>query len=162
MIASDVAARGLDIDGLSHVFNFDMPSHAEDYVHRIGRTGRAGKSGRAFSIAANKDDQKYVGFIERLIGRSIPLIKIIDGKVIDAAINTVSAEKKNGDETAKQLAKESASISRRQKSSNGRKAKTKPDANIKNRNYDNELPSPPDCSGNTLAETGHVPAFLRR
>ena len=47
MIASDVAARGLDIAGLSHVFNFDVPNHAEDYVHRIGRTGRAGKSGRA-------------------------------------------------------------------------------------------------------------------
>ena len=57
MIASDVAARGLDIAGLSHVFNFDVPNHAEDYVHRIGRTGRAGKSGRAFTIAASEDDQ---------------------------------------------------------------------------------------------------------
>ncbi|MGB2463183.1 MAG: DEAD/DEAH box helicase, partial [Candidatus Puniceispirillaceae bacterium] len=60
LIASDVAARGLDIAGLSHVFNFDVPSSAEDYVHRIGRTGRAGKSGRAFTIAAGKDDQRYV------------------------------------------------------------------------------------------------------
>ena len=74
MIASDVAARGLDIAGLSHVFNFDVPSNAEDYVHRIGRTGRAGKSGRAFTIAASEDDKKYVGAIEKLIGKPIPLV----------------------------------------------------------------------------------------
>ena len=74
MIASDVAARGLDIAGLSHVFNFDVPGNAEDYVHRIGRTGRAGKSGRAFTIAASEDDKKYVGAIEKLIGKPIPLV----------------------------------------------------------------------------------------
>ena len=97
MIASDVAARGLDIAGLSHVFNFDVPNHAEDYVHRIGRTGRAGKSGRAFTIAASKDDHKYVGFIETLTGKPIPLVRIIDGKVIDTDANTVAnAEKTVG------------------------------------------------------------------
>src|SRR6266436_243183 len=52
MVASDVAARGLDVQGLSHVFNFDVPIHAEDYVHRIGRTGRAGLHGKSFTIAA--------------------------------------------------------------------------------------------------------------
>jgi superfamily II DNA/RNA helicase len=51
LVASDVAARGLDIPAVSHVFNFDVPSHAEDYVHRIGRTGRAGRSGKAITIA---------------------------------------------------------------------------------------------------------------
>ena len=76
LIASDVAARGLDIAGLSHVFNFDVPMSAEDYVHRIGRTGRAGKSGRAFTIAAGKDDIKYVGAIEKLIGKAIPPIEV--------------------------------------------------------------------------------------
>ncbi len=50
MVCSDVAARGIDIAGLSHVFNFDTPIHAEDYVHRIGRTGRAGREGRAFHL----------------------------------------------------------------------------------------------------------------
>ena len=55
LVASDVAARGLDIQGLSHVFNFDVPHHAEDYVHRIGRTGRAGRQGRAFTLAAPED-----------------------------------------------------------------------------------------------------------
>ena len=55
LVCSDVAARGLDIGGLSHVFNFDVPIHAEDYVHRIGRTGRAGLEGNAFTIAMPGD-----------------------------------------------------------------------------------------------------------
>ena len=65
LVASDVAARGLDIPAVSHVFNFDLPSHAEDYVHRIGRTGRAGRQGTAFSIAT-PSDEKYLAAIEAL------------------------------------------------------------------------------------------------
>ncbi|MFZ9417011.1 MAG: DEAD/DEAH box helicase, partial [Alphaproteobacteria bacterium] len=71
LVCSDVAARGLDIDDLSHVFNFDVPIHAEDYVHRIGRTGRAGRSGAAFTIATRADG-KFVSAIEKLIGKPIP------------------------------------------------------------------------------------------
>ena len=71
LIASDVAARGLDIPAVSHVFNFDVPSHAEDYVHRIGRTGRAGRSGKAFTIATPTDD-KYVAAIEALLQKTLP------------------------------------------------------------------------------------------
>jgi superfamily II DNA/RNA helicase len=71
LIASDVAARGLDIPDVSHVFNFDVPFHADDYVHRIGRTGRAGRSGTAITIVAPADG-KSVAAIEALIGRSIP------------------------------------------------------------------------------------------
>jgi superfamily II DNA/RNA helicase len=70
LIASDVAARGLDIPATSHVFNFDVPHHADDYVHRIGRTGRAGRSGTAISIATPAD-AKSVAAIERLIGQTI-------------------------------------------------------------------------------------------
>ena len=70
LVCSDVAARGLDIPDVSHVFNFDMPTHSEDYVHRIGRTGRAGKSGVAFSIVTHSD-QKYIDEIEKLIARKI-------------------------------------------------------------------------------------------
>ncbi|MGE0060547.1 MAG: DEAD/DEAH box helicase [Xanthobacteraceae bacterium] len=70
LIASDVAARGLDIPDVSHVFNFDVPHHPDDYVHRIGRTGRAGKSGTAITIVA-PSDQKSLGAIERLTGQSI-------------------------------------------------------------------------------------------
>jgi len=71
LVASDVAARGLDIPDVSHVFNYDVPIHAEDYVHRIGRTGRAGRSGKAFSIAT-RNDAKYIDAIEKLIGQTIP------------------------------------------------------------------------------------------
>jgi superfamily II DNA/RNA helicase len=70
LVCSDVAARGLDIPDVSHVFNFDVPTHAEDYVHRIGRTGRAGKSGVAISIVT-RADEKHLGEIEQLIGQKI-------------------------------------------------------------------------------------------
>ena len=75
LVASDVAARGLDIRDLSHVFNFDVPFNAEDYVHRIGRTGRAGKTGRAFTLAT-PDDAKLLSAIKHLIGREIPRIEL--------------------------------------------------------------------------------------
>ena len=73
LVCSDVAARGLDIPDVSHVFNFDLPTHAEDYVHRIGRTGRAGKSGVALSLVTS-DDVRYLADIEKLIGTKIPWI----------------------------------------------------------------------------------------
>lgn len=75
LVASDVAARGLDVQGMSHVFNFDVPIHAEDYVHRIGRTGRAGREGRAFTLAT-PEDGRFVEAIEQLIGRPIPTIPV--------------------------------------------------------------------------------------
>ncbi len=71
LVCSDVAARGIDIGGLSHVFNFDLPFHAEDYVHRIGRTGRAGREGHAYSIATPYD-KALAEAIENLTGKEIP------------------------------------------------------------------------------------------
>jgi superfamily II DNA/RNA helicase len=71
LVASDVAARGLDIPDVSHVFNFDVPHHPDDYVHRIGRTGRAGRAGAAITLVAPADG-KAVAAIEKLIGQSIP------------------------------------------------------------------------------------------
>ena len=75
LVCSDVAARGIDIGGLSHVFNFDVPIHAEDYVHRIGRTGRAGRTGQALGIASPYD-RLAVEAIEKLTGHVIPRIAI--------------------------------------------------------------------------------------
>jgi superfamily II DNA/RNA helicase len=72
LVATDVAARGLDIADLPAVFNFDVPFHAEDYVHRIGRTGRAGASGLAVTLVA-RDDMRLVGDIEKLLKRKIEL-----------------------------------------------------------------------------------------
>ena len=77
LIASDVAARGIDIDGLSHVFNFDVPNNPEDYVHRIGRTGRAGKKGKAYTIF-EKNDEKNVFLIEKFIKKKLNKISIDD------------------------------------------------------------------------------------
>ena len=71
LVASDVAARGLDIPNVSHVFNYDVPSHAEDYVHRIGRTGRAGKKGTAIMICTPRDEKNFDD-IERLVEMAIP------------------------------------------------------------------------------------------
>ncbi len=71
LVASDVAARGLDIPSVSHVFNYDVPSHSEDYVHRIGRTGRAGRDGKAIMISAPVDE-KNLAAIEKLIDKEIP------------------------------------------------------------------------------------------
>ncbi|SDE01342.1 DEAD/DEAH box helicase [Limimaricola pyoseonensis] len=71
LVASDVAARGLDVPSVSHVFNFDVPSHAEDYVHRIGRTGRAGRKGTAVMICSPRDE-KNLEDVERLVQSQIP------------------------------------------------------------------------------------------
>jgi superfamily II DNA/RNA helicase len=70
LVASDVAARGLDVKGVSHVFNFDAPWHPDDYVHRIGRTGRAGAKGRAFTFVT-KADEEAIDAIQKLIGTKI-------------------------------------------------------------------------------------------
>ncbi|MBT6137172.1 MAG: DEAD/DEAH box helicase, partial [Rhodospirillaceae bacterium] len=91
LVASDVAARGLDIKGLSHVFNFDVPSHAEDYVHRIGRTGRAGLEGRAFTIATN-EDSRYLASIAKLIGNTIPVVDLQGLSVAAASEATEDAK----------------------------------------------------------------------
>ncbi len=88
LIASDVAARGLDIPEVSHVFNFDVPHHSDDYVHRVGRTGRAGRAGTAISIVAPMD-KKSVASIEKLIGRTIPWMGT---PAAEAEDNTVTAE----------------------------------------------------------------------
>ncbi|MHA7883642.1 DEAD/DEAH box helicase [Nitratireductor rhodophyticola] len=83
LVASDVAARGLDIPDVSHVFNFDIPTHADDYVHRIGRTGRAGRKGAAFTLIT-KADRKYMDSIEKLIGQDV--------EWLDGDLSTLQAE----------------------------------------------------------------------
>ncbi|XDZ66804.1 DEAD/DEAH box helicase [Alphaproteobacteria bacterium LSUCC0684] len=136
LVASDVAARGIDIVGLSHVFNFDVPMNAEDYVHRIGRTGRAGRSGRAFTLVATEDDRHYLAAIEKLIGKSINVLATdacSTGKSDPAGRNT----------------------SRPARSSIEKKAAKRPQKTFKG-----ERPMPPDCSGDSFRDSDHVPAFL--
>jgi len=73
LVASDVAARGLDVKGVSHVFNFDVPWHPDDYIHRIGRTGRAGAKGKAFTLVT-PEDAEAIENIEKLTGMKIPRV----------------------------------------------------------------------------------------
>ncbi len=113
LVCSDVAARGLDVQGLSHVFNFDVPINAEDYVHRIGRTGRAGRSGRAFTLAT-PDDGKQVAAIGKLIGKDIPVI------VIDGLENPPFDEEGGRDRRRKRRGKEEGREQGRERSSSGR------------------------------------------
>ena len=74
LVASDIAARGLDVDDISHVVNYDLPNEAETYIHRIGRTGRAGARGQAISFCSD-DQRNYLNDIERLLGRDIPVLE---------------------------------------------------------------------------------------
>jgi ATP-dependent RNA helicase RhlE len=75
LVATDIAARGLDVAEVSHVINFDVPQHPEDYVHRIGRTGRAQASGDAFTLMV-AEDVRHMGAIERFIGKKIERVKL--------------------------------------------------------------------------------------
>jgi superfamily II DNA/RNA helicase len=90
LVASDVAARGLDVKGVSHVFNFDVPWQPDDYVHRIGRTGRAGATGTAITLAT-REDKEAVAAIEKLLGTTIG--RIGEPKKAEAPEKPARAEK---------------------------------------------------------------------
>ena len=152
LIASDVAARGLDIPSVSHVFNFDVPSNAEDYVHRIGRTGRAGREGKAYTLAVPKeDDKKLVKAVETLIGASIEIMSLEhansrknphEGQAASSQPNKSKSAKKNTD-----------------KSQTSRQQDEKKADN--NRNEHGELRPVAWTGGNSFKDANDIPAFLR-
>src|SRR5579864_9065813 len=96
LVASDVAARGLDIPEVSHIYNFDVPFHADDYVHRIGRTGRAGRTGTAITLVCGSNDVKAVAAIEKLIGLTIPYMDAPAGTASPSETVTESAQPNGG------------------------------------------------------------------
>ena len=150
LVCSDVAARGLDIDDLSHVFNFDIPTHADDYVHRIGRTARAGKEGRAVTLAW-RDEQKYIDAIERLIGKSIRLEKSaepLEEKIETPAPAPETAKPKR---ERKQPVKKAAAKTAEKAAEKPVRKKPKPKPK---ENQDNDRP--------VVGLGDHVPAFLMR
>ncbi len=147
LVASDVAARGLDIPDVSHVFNFDVPHHPDDYVHRIGRTGRAGRSGTAVTIVA-PGDQRAVVAIEKLIGQSIPW----SGNPVAEQEEAPSDRRRhNGRSSPPPRGRKAAS-------SPGREEKVAAIGNIRPR----RAPNPPQRPRDEAADLGHFPAFLLR
>ncbi|MGB7404155.1 MAG: DEAD/DEAH box helicase, partial [Pacificimonas sp.] len=134
LVASDVAARGLDIKGVSHVFNYDTPWHPDDYVHRIGRTGRAGAKGRAFTFVTEADAEAIEN-VEKLTGGVIPTFGKDDVRVDIAPANTPKPQAKAGSEAKSERPAKSESPSKsendgddqRPKRSRGRKAPERTD-----------------------------------
>ncbi len=147
LVASDVAARGLDIPDVSHVFNFDVPHHPDDYVHRIGRTGRAGRSGTAVTIVA-PSDHRAVASIEKLIGQSIPW----SGNPVAEQEEAPSDRRRhNGRSSPPPRGRKAAS-------SPGREEKVAAIGNIRPR----RAPNPPQRPRDEATDLGHFPAFLLR
>jgi len=95
LVASDVAARGLDIKGVSHVFNYDTPWHPDDYIHRIGRTGRAGAKGHAFTFVT-PEDAEAIANVEKLTGLKIPLVTMDGAAAEDTDAPAEPAERGRG------------------------------------------------------------------
>ena len=167
LVASDVAARGIDIAGLSHVFNFDVPSNPEDYVHRIGRTGRAGNLGKAFSLVANDDDKSAINAIEKLIGKTIPSVdsgntgKTTSKKPNKSAESTTNAEPASiAENSATEKSPTENSIAKNVTQDTARTDAKPSPRRKKPTRYEGERDAPPDCSGSSFKETEHTPAFL--
>ena len=140
LVASDVAARGLDIPDVSHIYNFDVPFHPDDYVHRIGRTGRAGRSGTAITIVAGSHDAKAVAAIEKLIGQSIPMMEKLPGAPAAPQPHRIAAEPPRG----RHHPRRAGSVARIEDAKPRR------------------APAPPARSRGEDADTSHLPAFLLR
>lgn len=146
LVASDVAARGLDIPDVTHVFNFDVPGHAEDYVHRIGRTGRAGRNGKAVMICSTRDEKNFVA-IEALIQKEIPRIE-----------NPVKpAERKPRAKPAEKVEEKSTAAADTSKPDNARSEGNKSSSRSRNRGRgrggrDNDTP--------VVGMGDHLPSFI--
>lgn len=174
LVASDVAARGLDIPEVSHVFNYDIPINAEDYVHRIGRTGRAGRSGTAFTLVTD-NDQKYLTAIEDLTKQSIDWI----GEPVDfeAAAEERRARRRGGKSPKSASSNDNETSPSKNSSRKRGQSKTKPDSQQSERTPDMqsqgaEVTRMPQKSQSKKArqnndmpafsEGVHIPAFLLR
>lgn len=120
LVCSDVAARGLDIPTVSHVFNYDVPSHSEDYVHRVGRTGRAGRKGASITLVTDHDE-KQMAEIEKLIGRKIPREGDAPAEAAPKVEDAAGAQDSPQEESAEAKPKKA-----RAKKSRARKAEAKP------------------------------------
>jgi superfamily II DNA/RNA helicase len=189
LVCSDVAARGLDIPSVSHVFNYDVPNHSEDYVHRVGRTGRAGRKGKSITLVTENDD-KQIAEIEKLIGRKINLADPTKDKGGEPPAPTEPAEAESAeDKSAEDKSAEDKSAEKPAKKARSRKPRAKanepapektPEKTPANdeaaaapkqrakrggsRHRGERTPPdvPPEELNKPFGETDLVPAFLRR
>jgi superfamily II DNA/RNA helicase len=159
LIASDVAARGLDIPAVSHVFNFDVPHHPDDYIHRIGRTGRAGLTGTAITIVAPMDG-KAVAAIEKLTGQSIPSMGALSAPAEEG--ESRPARQEQGERPARQEPHERPE--RHQRSERHRGDRKPQQHRPKDRAPEPARAHPPRPPREAAEETdgSHLPAFLLR
>ena len=169
LVASDVAARGLDVPSVSHVFNYDVPSHAEDYVHRIGRTGRAGRDGKAIMICVPRDE-KNLADIERLVQKEIPRLE----NPLGEAKAEADDQKSSGQNKSEEQAKPSRSRSRKTSDAEATASSPQSGADTTTDGQQEEKPKPSsrsrnsrsrssskDRSANTIVGLGdHTPQFI--
>jgi len=162
LVASDVAARGLDILEVSHIYNFDVPIHPDDYVHRIGRTGRAGRSGTAITLVAGSNDAKAVAAIEKLIGQPIPWMDV-PGAPAAAVRHAASAPRQ---ETRQETRQEKSHGPHRRGRPDGHRQAQRPAASASIARIPQRPPQPrPPQPAQSRADDGdasHLPAFLLR
>ncbi len=123
LLATDVAARGLHIDDISHVFNYDLPQHPEDYIHRVGRTARAGKSGVAISLCC-EDYAYHLPEIEEKLGEKIPTISISDDMLADVMPAPEFVPEKKQQKTGNRSSRNNGYKSKQSKQSKPTKRKT--------------------------------------
>ena len=170
LVASDVAARGLDLPKVSHVFNFDVPLHAEDYVHRIGRTGRAGREGRALTITTSADN-KFLAAVEKFIGKRIEFIAIEGVDKNDVFVEKPQRAEREKDSTKKtNERKDKVGRSKSKKTSKETSTLNKLSDQSSKKNLKEKGPKhsskPPQKTETTEADIigmgSHVPAFMLR
>jgi superfamily II DNA/RNA helicase len=165
LVASDVAGRGLDITGLSHVFNYDVPEDPEAYIHRIGRTGRAGRRGRAITLVTPRD-RKYIEAIVKLIGQRIDRVEVPG---LEKAVPEEGAEgdgrgrgrrgRGAGKAQAKARGKETGGKGKRPKKAKAEPAKPRPSEKTRGgRRQESATKGRPRGEATGLGD--HVPAFL--
>ncbi len=156
LVASDVAARGLDIPDVSHVFNFDVPQQSEDYIHRIGRTGRAGRTGHSIMFAT-PDEGLYVRAIQNMIGKDIETVAVPDVQSQELDTDDKSTRRKRRGGKPKAAAKPESSKPRREKAAEKRPAKSEAKPQQKREKKPEEKQD-----REVLGLGDHVPAFLKR
>ena len=166
LVCSDVVARGIDVSGVSHVFNYDVPMNAEDYVHRIGRTGRAGLKGRAITLVA-PSDKKFLANVESLIKKSIEVMDVKGGtsdKQKDSPAKKNDTEKAPAKPQAKQSKSEPKGPQKSEQSADKADDKTnhnKSDHQGENKHKNTPNKKKPKASNDVRGFGDEVPAFFK-